>query len=144
MKIINKLEEWIGGVLFIGIFLILLAQIIARQVFQSPFIWSEELARLLFIYVGLLGISMGIRSQQHVYIDFLTNFMPEKVRKVTNSFVQVLIFISIIIFIHLGFKVWIDSSFKMEALTAFASDLIGRRRLCLKNGCMRHCLLFLV
>ncbi|EJS86644.1 hypothetical protein AAUPMB_17182 [Pasteurella multocida subsp. multocida str. Anand1_buffalo] len=70
MKIINKLEEWIGGVLFIGIFLILLAQIIARQVFQSPFIWSEELARLLFIYVGLLGISMGIRSQQHVYIDF--------------------------------------------------------------------------
>ncbi|AKD40736.1 TRAP transporter large permease [Pasteurella multocida] len=126
MKIINKLEEWIGGVLFIGIFLILLAQIIARQVFQSPFIWSEELARLLFIYVGLLGISMGIRSQQHVYIDFLTNFMPEKVRKVTNSFVQVLIFISIIIFIHLGFKVWLDSSFKMEALTAFVSDLIGR------------------
>ncbi|EJS86643.1 hypothetical protein AAUPMB_17177 [Pasteurella multocida subsp. multocida str. Anand1_buffalo] len=50
---------------------------------------------------------------------FLTNFMPEKVRKVTNSFVQVLIFISIIIFIHLGFKVWLDSSFKMEALTAF-------------------------
>ncbi|QGM80570.1 TRAP transporter large permease subunit [Otariodibacter oris] len=116
MKIINKLEEWIGGVMFIAIFIILIAQILARQVFDSPFIWSEELARLLFIYVALLGISMAIRSQQHVYIDFITNHLPEKVKKVANSFVQILIFISIILFIYLGFKVWLDSSFEIVSL----------------------------
>ncbi|WP_301097994.1 TRAP transporter large permease subunit [Otariodibacter sp.] len=116
MKIINKLEEWIGGVMFIAIFIILIAQILARQVFDSPFIWSEELARLLFIYVALLGISMAIRSQQHVYIDFITNYLPEKVKKVANSFVQILIFISIVLFIYLGFKVWLDSSFEIVSL----------------------------
>ncbi|MDO4698150.1 MAG: TRAP transporter large permease subunit [Pasteurellaceae bacterium] len=126
MKIINKLEEWVGGIIFIAIFLILITQIIARQVFHSPLIWSEELAKLLFIYVALLGISMGIRSQQHVYIDFLTNFLPEKIKKATNTFVQILIFVSIILFIHLGFKVWFGSSFKMEALTVVASELVGQ------------------
>lgn len=106
MKIINKLEEWIGGSLFILIFFILLAQILARQVFNSPLNWSEELARLLFIYVGMLGISIGIRNQQHVFIDFITNWMPERVKKFTNTFVQLLIFICLISFIHFGVKLF--------------------------------------
>lgn len=106
MKIINKLEEWIGGSLFILIFLILIAQILARQVFHSPLNWSEELARLLFVYVGMLGISVGIRNQQHVFIDFITNLFPEKVKKVANSFVQFIIFICLISFIHFGIKLF--------------------------------------
>lgn len=78
MKYINKLEEWLGGTLFIAIFGILIAQILSRQVFHSPLIWSEELAKLLFVYVGMLGISVAVRKQEHVFIDFLTNLMPEK------------------------------------------------------------------
>ena len=53
MKIFNKLEEWIGGGLFIGLFLILVVQIFARQVFDSPLIWSEELSRLMCMLVYL-------------------------------------------------------------------------------------------
>ena len=100
MKFFNKLEEWIGGALFLVIFGILVAQILFRQAFQSPLIWSEELAKLLFVYVGMLGISVAIRKQEHVYIDFLTNLMPASVKKVTNSFVQLVIFLGIIFFIR--------------------------------------------
>jgi len=49
MKIFNKLEEWIGGALFLVIFCILVLQILFRQAFHSPLIWSEELAKLLFV-----------------------------------------------------------------------------------------------
>ncbi len=124
MKIMDKLEEWLGGTLLLVVFLILIAQILARQLFHTPFIWSEELAKLLFVYVGLLGISMAIRSQQHVYIDFVTNFMPPSVKKLANSFVQLLIFISIIFFIYLGYIVWESATFPMEALKAtFNADI---------------------
>ncbi|MCK3655545.1 C4-dicarboxylate ABC transporter permease [Pasteurellaceae bacterium Macca] len=116
MKIFNKLEEWIGGVLFLTIFAILIAQIVARQVFDSPLIWSEELARLIFIYVGMLGISIAIRNQQHVYIDFITNLLPEKVKKITNSVVQVLIFFCLLMFIHFGIHLFNDSSFEIVSL----------------------------
>ncbi|MCU9997955.1 TRAP transporter large permease subunit [[Pasteurella] aerogenes] len=116
MKFINKLEEWLGGGLLLIIFAILVAQIVARQIFDSPIIWSEELARLLFIYAGLFGISMAIRSQQHVYIDFITNLMSERIRRAANSFVQTLIFISVVLFVHLGFKTWADASFEMVSL----------------------------
>ena len=124
MKIMDKLEEWLGGTLLLVVFLILIAQILARQLFHTPFIWSEELAKLLFVYVGLLGISMAIRSQQHVYIDFVTNFMSPSIKKLANSFVQLLIFISIIFFIYLGYIVWESATFPMEALKAtFNADI---------------------
>ncbi|MDO4431292.1 MAG: TRAP transporter large permease subunit [Lonepinella koalarum] len=118
MKIMNKLEEWIGGFLFLIIFLVLIAQIVARQALGAPLMWSEELARLLFVYTALLGISMAVRSQQHVYIDFITNLMPAPVKRLTDSFVQVLIFICLILFIYLGYGVWADATFPMEALKA--------------------------
>ncbi len=102
MKIIDKLEEWIGGTLFMGMFVILVLQILARQVFRSPLTWSEELAGLIFVYVGMLGISMGIRSQSHVLIDFLfTRFSP-KVQKVVFTISQIIIFICIIFMGYLG------------------------------------------
>lgn len=116
MKVFNKLEEWLGGTLFLVIFAVLIAQIIARQVLNSPLIWSEELARLLFVYVGMLGISIGIRNQQHVYIDFITNLMSPKIRKITFTFIQILIFISLILFIYFGIRLFKHSTFEMVSL----------------------------
>ncbi len=124
MKFFNKLEEWIGGALFLVIFGILVAQILFRQAFQSPLIWSEELAKLLFVYVGMLGISVAIRKQEHVYIDFLTNLMPASVKKVTNSFVQLVIFLGIIFFIHFGIKTFLDASFPIDALGGISEKWI--------------------
>lgn len=118
MKIMDKLEEWLAGTLLLVVFLIIIAQILANQPFRAPFIWSETLAQLLFVYIGLLGISMAIRSQQHVYIDFVTNFMSPSIKKLANSFVQLLIFISIIFFIYLGYIDWENATSPMDALKA--------------------------
>ena len=71
-KIFDKLEEYIGGALFIGIFIILVLQVFFRQVLHTPLIWSEELSRLIFVWVAMLGISIGIRKQSHIFIDFYT------------------------------------------------------------------------
>lgn len=104
MKFFQKFEEWVGGILFLVIFAILLAQIFVRQVFNSPFVWSTELSLLLFVNVALLGVSMAIRSQQHVYIDFLTNLLPSHIKPFLNSLTQFIIFVSIFLFFYLGLQ----------------------------------------
>lgn len=103
MKFLNKLEEWLGGSLFIAMFIILILQILARQVFDSPLIWSEELARLIFVYVGILGISIGIRSQSHVMIDFLYAKFPQKIQKIVFTGIQIIIFFCITSFTYFGY-----------------------------------------
>lgn len=100
MKIFNKLEEWLAGSLFMLMFAILIVQIFSRQILGSPLTWSEELARLIFVYVGMLGVSLGIRNRQHIYIDFLYDKFPPKMKKncinfFTNSNFRMLTFLSI-------------------------------------------------
>ena len=96
MKKFDKLEEYIGGSLFVVIFAILVLQVFFRQVIRTPLVWSEELARLIFVYVAMLGISIGIRKQSHIFIDFLfTRFSPA-VQKVVFTISQIIIFACII------------------------------------------------
>lgn len=106
-KIFDNLEEILSAILFVIMFGILIAQIIYRQILNSPLVWSEELAILLFVYIGLLGISMGIKKKQHVYIDFLYKKFPEKFRKIADVFINVVVFLSITGMIVIGYKVFL-------------------------------------
>lgn len=107
MKVFNKLEEWLGGSLFIAMFVVLVMQIFARQIFNSPLIWSEELSRLIFVYVGLFGVSMGIRSQQHIMIDFLYAKFPKSMQKIVFTIIQILILACLIFFLYFGYDLFI-------------------------------------
>ncbi len=115
MNLIKKIEEYLGATLILIIFGILLVQIISR-LFNVPIVGTEELSRLLFVYASMLGISIGVKYQQHIFIDFITNFMSDSVRKVVNSFTQVAIWICLILFIKLGFYVFNDAFFTLDDL----------------------------
>ena len=116
-RILNNLEEIIGAILFIMMFAILVAQIIFRQIFDSPLVWSEELAILLFTYVGMLGVSIGIKYRQHVFIDFLYNKFSGKGLKIANTFIQSVVFISLIAMIQIGYKLFLRKKiFQLIAL----------------------------
>ena len=43
------------GVMFLTIVILTLVQVFARYVLNSPLLWSEELARLLLVWVVFLG-----------------------------------------------------------------------------------------
>ena len=118
MKVLNKLEEWVGGSLFLLIFVILVAQIFFRQVLHHPLIWSEEAVRLLFVYVGMLGVSIGIgiRSQQHVLIDFITSHLPATLRVWVFSLAQLLIFSAILLLFYYGVTVFTKASDQLVSL----------------------------
>jgi len=116
MKVLNKLEEWVGGSLFLLIFAILVAQIFFRQVLHHPLIWSEEAARLLFVYVGMLGVSIGIRSQQHVLIDFITSHLPATLRVWVFSLAQLIIFSAILLLFYYGVTIFTKASDQLVSL----------------------------
>jgi|GEM_PF-474476 len=115
-EVLNKLEEWVGGSLFLLIFVILVAQIFFRQVLHHPLIWSEEAARLLFFYVGMLGVSIGIRSQQHVLIDFITSHLPATLRVWVFSLAQLIIFSAILLLFYYGVTVFTKASDQLVSL----------------------------
>lgn len=116
-KIFDNIEEIVGAILFITMFAILIAQIIFRQVFDSPLIWSEELAILLFTYTGMLGVSIGVKHRQHVFIDFLYNKFSGRGLKIANTFIQSVVFISLLSMIQIGYRLFLRKKiFQLIAL----------------------------
>ena len=60
-----------GIVLFIGMVLLVLAQVVARKFFE-PLVWSEELARYTFIWVAFIGWVIASRNKSHIRISLVT------------------------------------------------------------------------
>jgi TRAP-type transport system small permease protein len=62
-----------------------------RYVMQAPFMWTEEVARYLMLWLGFLGIQLAMRRKVHVSIEVLTTFLPPKIIKFKNVIVNLLI-----------------------------------------------------
>jgi TRAP-type C4-dicarboxylate transport system permease small subunit len=53
-------------------------QIVQRNFLDSSFPWSDELLRLLVLWLGLVGAVAASRDDKHITIDILSRFLSEK------------------------------------------------------------------
>lgn len=103
-KFLANIEEIIGGILFIIMLIILSVQIFSRLILDQPLTWSEALAKFIFIYVGYLAVSIGIKENGHVYIDYFVQKMPKVIQKSLNYFFQFVILIALLLMAYIGYE----------------------------------------
>jgi len=56
---------------FSGMFVCVLAQVVLRYVFDRPLVWSDVLARYLFVWCAFLGWIVAARRRSHLAIGVL-------------------------------------------------------------------------
>jgi len=59
---LNRLAIWGAGAAVVVMTFSALYQVVARYIFSSPPIWTEELARYAMVWAGLLGASVAFRA----------------------------------------------------------------------------------
>lgn len=74
-----------------AIVLVVTLQVFSRFVLQSPSSVTEELARFLLIWIGLLGGAYGYHSNAHLGLDIATNRLSEKRQKIVAIISHLLI-----------------------------------------------------
>lgn len=67
--------------MLLTIVVVLMAQIIARYIFQNPLVWSEELVLILLLWITFLGSALLLEARGHISIDFMVRLMPERLQK---------------------------------------------------------------
>ena len=77
-KIWDHLEEGVTIFLFIILMLDVTIQIISRILFQSPLVFSEELARFLYIWIIFSGIGWVYKTRSNIALDLVVNYFSEK------------------------------------------------------------------
>jgi TRAP-type C4-dicarboxylate transport system permease small subunit len=66
-------------------------QVISRYVFSSPSSWTEEVARFLMIWIGLLGAAYAFRTRVHLGLDLLPKKLTGRSREILRLFTLVVI-----------------------------------------------------
>src|SRR5699024_7210842 len=99
LSYLNKFITGISMIILTGIVLITFIQVIFRYFFHNALGWGDEFSRFLLIWLSFLGFSIAVWHNAHLNIDFFVKRVPSFLKK----FLNIIIHISIILFLGLAF-----------------------------------------
>jgi len=91
-KIVDKILSWIVIVLMAVITVNVLWQVFSRFVLQNPSSFTEELARYMLIWIGILGAAYVAGQKLHLAIDLLSTKLKGNSKAFLEIFIQLCIF----------------------------------------------------
>jgi TRAP-type C4-dicarboxylate transport system permease small subunit len=77
-RVVDRLVDWVAVAAFAGMFSCVLAQVLFRYFLGAPLVWSDELARYLFVWASFLGWILAARRRSHLSIDMLATKLPAR------------------------------------------------------------------
>lgn len=88
--LVNHIEEYVCGLLLATFVVLLFAQILARQFFAYSIPWAEEVATYMFVWFAYLGAVVAAKMSAHNRVTFQFKFFPPIVKKVSETFADLL------------------------------------------------------
>jgi TRAP-type C4-dicarboxylate transport system permease small subunit len=69
--------------------LVVVGQVIMRELFGTGFGWVDELVRLMVLWLALVGSIAACRENRHIRIDALSNILPKSAVRLIRLFVDI-------------------------------------------------------
>lgn len=69
--------------------LLSVAQIIAREVFETGFFWSGELVRLMVLWLAMIGAVAACRENRHIRIDAISHLLSDRAVAIVRLVVDI-------------------------------------------------------
>ena len=115
-KYVDKALEWSIIVLMGANVINVLWQVFTRFILQNPSSYTEELARFLLIWVGLLGAAYVVSIKMHLAIDILNQKLEGVKKLYVDLVIQILIF-------SFAFLVMVVGGFRLVSITLFLEQV---------------------
>ena len=88
---VEKTSGFFSVLLFAAMIIVALVGILFRYVMQSPFEWTEEVARFLMLVIVFLSINTAFRLKQHIAVTFFVDRLPRFGARVLDYVSHILI-----------------------------------------------------
>lgn len=76
-------------------------QVFARFFLESAPHWTEEAARIFFIYSVGFGTAIGIKNGDFIRLDLINSYLPERISRFLNVIIDVAIIVfAVILTVH--------------------------------------------
>ncbi len=131
MKSLIKIIELTAVVLLIILTLVVLSQVVLRNLLNTGFIWGEELSRFLLISLVLIASPVVFYREQHVKFDLLARSVSQRTARIHRILctLAIMFFYAVYIASHLGLMKnsgdVASPALKLPNRIYFSSALIG-------------------
>lgn len=82
--------------------LVALLGVFFRYVMNSPFMWTEEVARYLMVWLGFTAINIAFRQSRHIKVEVASQFLPAMLSRIISYLVDGLIILFFIVLLKQG------------------------------------------
>ena len=80
-NLVGRAEELLGMLLVAALAIVVNLQIFSRYLFHAPFIWPEEVARLLLVWIAFIGAAAMTRRGADIAVDTFVLLLPDRLRR---------------------------------------------------------------
>jgi TRAP-type C4-dicarboxylate transport system permease small subunit len=84
------LKEIYAFLVIMASFLVLIIEVISRYVFGSSMEWSDEIARLLLIWMTFTGMGLAILERKEIFVRTLRGSLSARGRRVWQASLEAL------------------------------------------------------
>ena len=68
-----------------------------RYLLNNSLSWTEELARYLMVWLGLLGMSLAMKDCEHVGVKFFFDKIPERFKPAVKIFDRLVVMVFLVV-----------------------------------------------
>jgi TRAP-type C4-dicarboxylate transport system permease small subunit len=114
--IAGSLSDWIDrligypAIIMVAFMTItVLIGVFSRYLLNSPVRWTEEVARYTMIWMGLLGMSLALKRDEHIGVEFFVTRLPRPLQVLISFVVKVLVAYYLFVLFKQGLKMALDA-----------------------------------
>lgn len=109
MHAVKRGLDKVLGVFAVSLFAVLVVvvvwQVFSRQVMNDPATWTEEAARMVFVWVGLISAAFVFGERGHIAVEFIVRKFPTRVEVIIAVAVQLIVlFFAVVVLIWGGWR----------------------------------------
>ena len=108
----KKIEEFIVGYGTIALAVLIIANVVGRNVFGYSLYFVEETNTFLIIYITFVGTSYAARNGRHIRMSALSDLVPKKFEK------AMVYIMTLGTFIFMGWITWISAKYIYDIFTS--------------------------
>ena len=112
-----RFEGIVSGLALAVMLAVVLLEIVARDLFNRSFAWSDEASRYLMIWSVYFGSVAAVRARTHLRVDLLLVRMPPALRRAADLFAELCVFAFSVALTFAGFR-YVRDTFAMGFVSA--------------------------
>lgn len=93
-------------------------QILSRYLLAEPSHWTEELARFLLVWIGVLGAAYAFRTRMHLGIDLLAHQLRGTSALLLEAFINLMVILFAVLVMIVGGVRLVAMTWELNQLSA--------------------------